>query len=141
MRQPMESILVKDHMDRDPHAIQQNTSVEEAVEMLLKHKITGAPVVDDRNHLVGFLSEQDCIQELLNDSFYASDSPWVSSVMNKTVKTVSPENSIIEIAEAMAKQPPKNYPVVEDGKLVGLLSRRLILKALLETNMAGHVHA
>ena len=137
----MESILVRDYMDRDPHAIRQNSSVEDAVSVLLKHHITGAPVVDQDNNLVGFVSEQDCIQELLNDSFYASDSPSVGAVMNKSVKTVSPDHSIIEIAEAMAKQPPKNYPVVENGKLVGLLSRRLILKALLETNMAGHVHA
>ena len=137
----MESILVSEYMDRNPHAIHFQASVTEAVNSLLAEKITGAPVVDDDNRLVGFVSEQDCIKELLNDTFYAADSPSVSAVMSSQVKTVSPTTSVFEIAEAMAKQPPKNYPVVENGKLIGLLSRRLILKALVETNMAGQVHA
>ena len=137
----MESILVKDYMDRNPHAILNNASVEEAVAVLLDANISGAPVVDGENHLVGFVSEQDCIKELLNDTFYASDSPSVVSVMMRNVITVDPESSILEIAETMSRDRPKNYPVVDGGKLVGLLSRSLILKGLVETNKAGHVHA
>ena len=137
----MDSILVKDYMDPNPHAILSNASVAEAVSVLLDANISGAPVVDSANHLVGFVSEQDCIKELLNDTFYASDSPSVVSVMTSNVTTVGPGASILEIAENMAKHAPRNYPVVESGKLIGLLSRRHILKGLVDTNKAGHAHA
>ena len=136
----MRSILVKDFMDRNPHAINQNTPVRSAVVMLVKEQISGAPVVDEDNNLVGFISEQDCIQEVLNDAFYCEESPSVLAVMSKTVITVSPETSIVEIAEAMGKRPPKNYPVEENGKLIGLISRRLILKALIESNEDCFLH-
>lgn len=128
----MQSILIKDFMDSNPHAINQETSISEAVKMLVAQKITGAPVIDDNKHLVGFVSEQDCIKEMLNDAFYHNESPSVKNVMSTDVKTVTPGTSLLQVAEAMAKSPPKNYPVVEGSKLVGLISRRLILKALSE---------
>lgn len=130
----MHSILVKDYMDRNPHAIHESTQVRTAIATLLEAQITGAPVVDDDNNLVGFISEQDCIQVMLNDAFYCAESPAISSVMSKTVARMSPETSIVEAAEKMSTNTPKIYPVEENGKLVGLISRRLILKALLENN-------
>lgn len=130
----MHSILVKDYMDKNPHAVNQASAVRNVIAMLMKEQISGAPVVDNDNNLVGFVSEQDCIQVMLNDAFYCEESPAVTSVMSTTVSRVSPNTSILEIAEAMSKRPPKNYPVEENGKLVGLISRRLILQALIENN-------
>ncbi|VUD56593.1 Inosine-5'-monophosphate dehydrogenase [Thalassocella blandensis] len=137
----MHSILVKDYMDRNPHAILISASVRDVVAFLMKEKVMGAPVIDAENNLVGFVSEQDCIKQMLNDAFYCEDSQSVSAVMTTKVSTVSPETSIVEVAEAMSKGPPKNYPVVAEGKLVGLMSRRLILQALLETNEDCFIHA
>lgn len=136
----MHSILIKDYMDRDPHAIAKDATVEEVVRILMDAKITGAPVVDADNNIVGFVSEQDCIREMLNDAFYCEESRPVAAVMSKEVATVAPNTSIVELAETMAKGSPKNYPVCEEGKLVGLISRRLILKALLENNEDCYIH-
>jgi len=130
----MHSILVKDYMDRTPHAINQSSAVRSAIAVLMKEEIPGAPVINDDKMLVGFVSEQDCIREMLNDAFYCDESPSVTTVMSKDVLTVSPEESILELAESMTKQRPKIYPVVENGKLVGLISRRLILNALIKNN-------
>ena len=137
----MHSILVKDYMDRNPHAILVNSSIRDVVAFLIKEKVTGAPVIDADNNLIGFVSEQDCIKQMLNDAFYCEESQSVTSVMKPNVKTVTPDTSIVEVAEAMSKGPPKNYPVVEDGKLVGLMSRRLILMALLASNEDCFIHA
>ncbi len=136
----MHSILVKDYMDSNPHAIEKEATVRDVVSILMKAQIPGAPVIDSAKNLIGFVSEQDCIQEMLNDAFYCEESPAVTSVMSTEVNTVTPYTSIVEIAERMAKNPPKNYPVVESGKLVGLISRRLILKALLENNEDCYIH-
>lgn len=136
----MHSILVEDYMDSDPHAILHTATVRDVVASLMKAQIPGAPVIDEDKNLVGFVSEQDCIQEMLNDTFYCEESPSVTAVMTTNVKTVAPDTSIVEIAEQMAKSPPKNYPVCSGGKLIGLISRRLILKALLETNEDCYIH-
>ena len=77
---------------------------------------------------------------MLNDAFFCEDSPAVSTVMNQTVLSVTPETTIVEIAERMAGSPPKNYPVVSAGKLVGLISRSRILFALLETSEDCYLH-
>ncbi len=136
----MHSILVKDYMDHDPHAVAKATAIRDVVASLINAKILGAPVVDEAKNLVGFVSEQDCIKAMLNDAFYCEDSPAVTEVMKTEVLTVSPDTSILEIAETMAKKPPKNYPVVENGKLVGLISRSAILRALLENSEDCYLH-
>lgn len=127
------SILVKDYMDHDPHAIPVDYDVRSVVQALLKAKIHGAPVIDDERKLVGFVSEQDCIKDLLNDIFYCEEPALVSTVMRQEVITVTADTSIVQLAENMSDKRPKNYPVVdEQGMLVGLINRSQVLQALLE---------
>lgn len=130
----MSSILVRDYMQSSLQAISANTSVREVVDHLLKWNITGAPVVDERMVVIGFVSEQDCIKEMLNSAFYSEDSALVTSIMRSDVLSVSPDTSILEIAETMLGNKPKNYPVIDQGKLVGLINRRHILMALKDHN-------
>ncbi len=136
----MHSILVKDYMDNDPHAVHQTANVRDVVESLLKAGVIGCPVIDDKENVVGFISEQDCIKEMLNDAFYCEEPPSVDVVMHTDVLTVSPSTSIVEIAQTMLQHKPKNYPVVDDGKLVGLINRSLILKALIENDEDCYIH-
>jgi predicted transcriptional regulator len=136
----MPSILVRDFMDTKTHAIHQNTPIRKAVQAMVAAKIIGAPIIDDANHVVGFVSEQDCIKEVLNDAFFCEDSMPVSKVMNQQVQVVSPDDSIFTVAEKMAASPPKNYPVVQHGRLVGLISRSRVLQALLETSEDCYLH-
>lgn len=126
----MSSILVKDYMQANVQAIKADTSVREVVEHLLRWNVTGAPVVDSAMRVIGFVSEQDCMKEMLNSVFYAENSASVISIMRRDVLIVTPDTSILEIAETMLGNKPKNYPVVERGKLVGLINRRHILQAL-----------
>ncbi len=134
----MHSILVADFMNRDPHAVTASTSIKEAVTIMLKHSVIGVPVIDDGKHLIGYLSEQDCVKDMLNDAFYSEEPGPVSSVMQTEVNSVSPETSIVEIAQTIMKSRPKNYPVVSDGKLVGIISRSDVLRALLEHEEDGY---
>lgn len=128
----MSSILVRDFMQANVQAIKSDASVRDVVEHLLKWNITGAPVVDDSMQVIGFVSEQDCMKEMLNSAFYADNSALVTDIMRADVLTVTPETSILEIAETMLGNKPKNYPVIAQGKLVGLINRRQILLALKE---------
>lgn len=136
----MHSILVKDYMDFDPHAITQNTNVRDAIGNLLQHCIPGAPVINEKEQVIGFVSEQDCIAEMLNDAFYCEEPGLVTTVMKSDVTTVNSQCTIVEIAQSMLKDKHKNYPVIDNGKLVGMISRSSILKALIENDEDCYLH-
>jgi CBS domain-containing protein len=128
----MLSILVSDFMDHNPHAILASTSIKQAVSLMLKEGVIGVPVVDNNHQLIGYLSEQDCVKDMLNDAFYSEEPGAVSSVMQTNVISVTPDTSIVEIAQTIMTNRPKNYPVISGGKLVGLITRSDVLRALLK---------
>lgn len=136
----MHSILVKDYMNCTPYTLDERATVREAVQLFLKFQIHGAPVIGDEKQLIGFVSEQDCISEMLNETFYCEESPSVTAVMSKMVMTTTPDTSILALAESMAKAPPKNYPVTDNGRLIGVISRKDILKALVENDEDCYIH-
>ncbi len=136
----MHSILVKDYMDHNPHAIPVTTNIRDVVKSLLQARVIGAPVIDENEKVVGFVSEQDCISEMLNNAFYCEEPAPVTAVMHTDVLTVTPETSIVEVAQTMTQNKPKNYPVVDNGKLVGLINRSLILKSLIEYDEDCYIH-
>ena len=136
----MHSLIVRDYMDNNPHAISQNSTVREVVKFLIRENLSGAPVVDNSNNLVGFVSEQDCMKEVLNDAFYADESPSVGMVMTESVTTAAPDVSIVEMAEKMSASNTRNYPVVKQGKLIGLITRTAILNAIVEYNEGVYFH-
>jgi CBS domain-containing protein len=137
----MHSILVADFMNHQPHVVSDTTNVRQAVELLLREKIIGVPVIDKDNNLVGYLSEQDCIEELLNDAFHCEEPGSVAKVMQRNVMSVTPSTSIVELAQIIIKNRPKNYPVIDQGKLVGLISRTNVLQALVDNDDDCYIRA
>ncbi|MBU2885099.1 CBS domain-containing protein [Gilvimarinus agarilyticus] len=137
----MHSILVRDYMQTDPLVFDRNTNLLQAVHKLLAAKATGAPVVDEQRKVVGFVSEQDCIKEILQGAFYCEDPPSVASVMSTEVLSVKPDQSIVEVAEFIIKQKPKIYPVISEDKLIGVMSRRDVLSALLDNDEDCYLRA
>lgn len=128
----MTSMLVKEVMIAQPPSVRCGTSLDEVVETLLRHKVMGMPVVDDEMHVIGFVSEQDCIHTMLVSSYHQEGSPKVDAVMHSEALCVAPDESIVDVAQRMGKDKPKSYPVAHDGKLVGLVTRSAVLKALWE---------
>ncbi len=127
----MESIKVKDYMNKRPVTFKVSMPLSIAMGKMLNAQQTGGPVIDDNNRVVGFLSEQDLIHKLLRVGYYCQDSDNVADCMRGDVKTVSPDESVIKLAEEMLPAKPKVYPVVdEDDRLIGVISRRDILRAI-----------
>jgi len=126
----MESLKVKDYMNRRPVTFDKHMSLSVALDKLLTAKQIGGPVIDDQKRVVGFLSEQDMIHKLLKVGYHCQDTHNVDDCMRPDVLTVSPEDSIIELAEIMSGQKPKIYPVVNNGLLVGVITRRDVLTAI-----------
>ena len=126
----MDSIKIKDHMDRRPILLTADMSLAIAVEKLLESNKSGAPVVDSVGKLVGFLSQQDCLSVMLKSSYHCDMTSTVADCMKSPVLTVAPDDSILELAEQMLGAKPKIYPVLNDGKVIGTINRSNVLKAM-----------
>jgi CBS domain-containing protein len=110
--------------------IKLGTPLTKVVKTLLANHVTGLPVVDDKRHVLGFVSEQDCIHAMLVRSYHHEGDPLVEEVMYKNPFTVSPEESIVDLAQSLGRNKPKVYPVVENNRLIGIVTRSAILAAL-----------
>ncbi len=126
----MESLKVKDYMKVRPVTFSKEMSLSIALDKMLTSKQIGGPVIDEFKHVVGFLSEQDMLHKLLKVGYHCQDTHTVEECMHADVLTVSPNDSIIELADVMSGQKPKIYPVVEDGRLIGVITRRDVLNAI-----------
>lgn len=106
-------------------------TVEQAVEKLLRSEYLGGPVLDDAGHVIGWLSEQDCLDKMLEASYYCELVALVEDIMSKPGLTVKADHSIVDLAQLMLKTKPKIYPVVDDDNLfIGLITRKGVLAAM-----------
>ena len=128
----MKSLKVKDCMSADLVAFALTTNVVDAMDLLLKHGISGAPVVDDEGSLVGIVSEVDLIQVVVQDSYYNEPVGIVADFISANVETVTSDIDIFTIAEKFIREHRRRYPVVDRGVLVGQISRRDVLRAASE---------
>ncbi|MDG3088426.1 CBS domain-containing protein [Vibrio hannami] len=126
----MDSIKVKDFMEQRAVRFTPEMSLTAALDKVMTSQHLGGPVVNENGEVIGFLSEQDLLDKLVKVSYYCQDTHIVSDCMHQDVLTVSPEMGIIELAELMKVGKPKVYPVVDDKKLVGIITRRDVLRAI-----------
>lgn len=128
----LDSARVRDHMTGIDKLVKLSPQMEvmAAVNQLVKHHISGAPVVDAGGTLVGMLSEMDCMQVGLIAAEDTCVAGPVSQFMKASVVFVSPDDSLTQLAQLFLSKPFRRYPVMENGKLVGQISRSDVLKAI-----------
>lgn len=121
-------------MLQKPATVKANMTIYEASHHIIEHKISGLAVVDDDNNLVGMLSELDCLRAIVHGVYNDGDpgSSLVSDFMTKEVEVNHPHDLIIDVAASMLDHKHRRRPVVVEGKLVGQLTCRQILKAIKE---------
>ena len=122
--------VVKNYMITRLITLTRDMDVYFAIGLLLKNRISGAPVIDDDNNLVGILSEKDCLRIFANGSFYDMPGGPVSKFMTDAVLTVIPNSDLFSVADIFLKHNFRRMPVVEGKKLVGQISRRDVLRAI-----------
>jgi len=91
-----------------------------------------SPVIDSNGQMVGIVSEGDCLKAIIKDIYYEEAGGKVSDYMSTEIATISPEDDIVDVAVEFQKQKRKRFPVLDDGELVGQISQRDILRAVLE---------
>ncbi len=122
---------VREIMSRDCYRVTGKTAVSTLAEGLSLHRLPGVPVVDEHDHLIGFISEQDVLGKVLESTYLNEEPPLVRELMRNEVLTVTPNKSISDLAQEMLSTKPKVYPVVEQQRLVGIVTRRDVLNAIL----------
>ncbi|MBU2862435.1 CBS domain-containing protein [Reinekea marina] len=127
------AITVADCMVPARLTVTPQTTIRKAVEEMLRTQLISAPVVDEKGMVCGYISEQDCLRHMISGSYYNEESGLVSDVMQHEVLFAESSMDIIDLAHLMCGAKPKKYPVCEDGKLVGVITRSHIMKALLES--------
>ncbi|MAM00361.1 CBS domain-containing protein [Hydrocarboniclastica marina] len=126
----MQSVQVRDVMQRQVPTVTPNMPLTEVVNILLANSVSGLPVVDQQRQVIGFISEQDCIHALLVSSYHCEGDPEVGDVMFADPVVVSPADNMVDLAQNLGRGKPKVYPVAENGKLVGIITRSQILTKL-----------
>ncbi len=122
--------LIRDYMARDLTNLAPDMEINHAMHILLEQRISGAPVLNEAGWLVGILSKRDCLKAALHASYFREWGETVEDYMTKDIKTLDAEMDIVEAAKAFIDSPFRRFPVLNDGKLVGLVSRTDILQAL-----------
>lgn len=126
------SVLIKDYMTKKLLTVTPDTDISDAIKILNKHNISGAPVLDEHGNLVGMLSEKDCLEVALHSSY---NEDWrggtVADYMSANVEVLNDSVSVLELADKFLKCSYKRFPVLNDsGELVGQISRSDVLRAL-----------
>lgn len=107
----------------------------DAIRLLLRHGISGAPVVDAEGHLVGICSELDCLRILASGEFYEDDhreEGHVADYMSTGFTSVAPHTDIYSLAQIFLSRSLRRLPVMDGDRLLGQLSRRDVLRAMEE---------
>ena len=119
---------VRDLMDKQFTTFRPDTPITEAIDTLIKKSLLGVIVVDDDGNLLGILSEKDCLKVMLQDTYYGTPGGTVGDYYHKVTDVIDSEASLITVAEIFLKNPFRRLPVVDNGKLVGQITRRDLLK-------------
>lgn len=122
---------VSDFMTKDLITFRPDQSMEEVVDSLINNKISGGPVVNDKNELVGIISEGDCIKHISESRYYnmPPEDDKIENRMVKNVETIDGDMNIFDAANKFLSDKRRRFPIVQDGKLVGQISQKDILKA------------
>ncbi|MGI9285970.1 MAG: CBS domain-containing protein [Pseudomonadales bacterium] len=127
------SVNITDYMVKRPVLANPDTDLFEAIHDIVRYKISGVTVVDDRHHPVGMLSELDCLRAILSATYYQEEvgANRVGDYMSANVECVSDHAGIVEIAQSMLEHKHRRRPVIdESGRLVGQVTCRAILKGI-----------
>ena len=125
---------IKDYMATTLLTLKPSTNIFDAVKFLLDNKISGAPVVDENNRLLGLISEKDCLKLISKGFDNKVPKINVADFMSTKVDTILPDMDIYFAAGIFLKNVFRRFPVVDKkGKLVGHISRRDVLQAIHDT--------
>jgi len=117
-----------------------DTEITEVIDTLLEKRISGAPVLNERDEIIGVIDDKDCLHTIVDSVYHNAPirKKQVASYMTNVYKTISIDADIVDAANEFLKSTYKRLLVVDhNGKLKGQISRRDILRAIKEVNITN----
>ncbi len=121
---------IRQYMDTTVPTLSPTTLVLDAVDFLLENGVTGAPVVDEDGKLLGILTEKDCLKVVVHAPQPDDVREHVADFMTREIKSIPPNMDVYFAAGLFLKESFRRFPVVEDGRLVGAITRFDMLRAI-----------
>jgi len=120
-----------DYMTTNVITFKADQEIMDVTEKIIQKKISGAPVVNDNGEIIGVITEKDCLRVIYDEKYHNlfPNKGKVTNYMSKEVVTVNHNIKINELASLFMKSNFRRYPVLRNGKMVGIISRRDVLKA------------
>jgi predicted transcriptional regulator len=125
---------VAKYMAKDLITFKPDQPIHEAIDVMLSKRISGAPVLNEKGELVGMLSEKDCLKIIVDRAYHnqPNQKSNVQDYMSTVVATIDIDKDILDVANMFLNTNYRRFPVVENGKLKGQVSRRDIMRATRE---------
>ena len=129
-----ENIKVSDYMTTNLITFRPDQSVMEVMNTLIKKRISGGPVVNEKYELVGVISEGDCMKQISHSRYYNQpmEDVQVKEHMATNVETIDGDMNVFDAADRFLNSRRRRFPILKDGKLIGQISQKDVLKAALE---------
>ena len=121
---------VDDYMARDLITFKPSDDIHKAIGVLLDKRISGAPVVDGDNRLVGVLSKKDCLKVVYSAGYHQDWGGRVEKYMSPDVSTIESGTDIITAADRFMHSSFRRFPILINDRMIGLICRHDILRAL-----------
>lgn len=131
-------LKVSDYMTTKLITFKPEERIDKVIDALIKYRISGGPVVNEKHELIGIISEGDCIKQISESRYYnmPMNDSIVEKCMVKNVDTIDGNMNIFDAAQKFLDSKHRRFPIVENGKLVGQISQKDVLKAAIA--MKGH---
>ena len=123
-------LRAKDVMITDLVVLRPETSVHEAMTLLMNSEISGAPVIDAHGSVIGILTEKDCLRAIIRASYHQEPGGTVADYMSRQVHTIDAEMDLLELIELFVGGTYRRFPVLAGTRLVGQVSRHDILRTV-----------
>ena len=126
-------LTVSDIMTHNLIVFKPQDTIHEVMTTFIKYRISGGPVLNDQGDLVGVISEADCMKEISDSRYFNMPilDKSVSHFMTKEVDTIQSNLSVFDAAALFSKSSRRRYPVMDENRLVGQVSRKdIVISAL-----------
>ncbi len=130
---PIKKLRARDIMLTKPVTFTSDTDLLDAVSVLVNRRISGAPVVDERGNLIGLLTERDFLKAALVAGYHGERGGCVGDYMSRDVQAVNADDGLLDVATRFIETKRRLFPVIEDNRVVGVVVRRDVLRAVIET--------
>jgi CBS domain-containing protein len=128
----MTAYLVREIVRKDIPVLTPDTPIRRAAAVLVDTRSAAAPVIDDDGGLIGLLSQKDCFRTALHASYHREWKGNVADQMTRSVVTVDIEEEIIRTAEMFLEHAHRVFPVLQSGRVEGLIYRSDVLAFLMQ---------